>query len=84
MALKLPDLGLASFESDEWRFGAVCVVVIGVAVVPSYLIYRNARERNQQNYQIALRQAETKLEQARQRSASRAKSDASASPTTVH
>jgi len=67
MAVALPDFGLASFESDEWRFGAVCVVVFGACVVPSYLLYRNARVRNAQQFQIALRQAELKLEQARQR-----------------
>jgi len=75
MAFGVPDFGLSSFESDEWRFGAVCVVVIGVAVIPSYLVYRSAVKKHEGSYQIALRQAETKLEQARNRN-NRAKQDA--------
>ena len=62
---KLPDLGLPSFQSDPWHFAAVCVVVIGVVVVPTYLWYRHAKRKNDQRFQIALAEAERKLEETR-------------------
>jgi hypothetical protein len=67
MGLALPDFGFDSFESDAWRFSAVCVVVVGVAVVPSYFLYRSSRIKTQLHHKIALLQAETKLQQARGR-----------------
>lgn len=61
------DLGLAAFQSDEWRFAAVTVVVMGVAVVPSLLAYLHARRKAIDRHSIALMQAETALERARRR-----------------
>lgn len=76
----LPDLGLAGFKSDEWRFSAVCVVVVGVVVVPSYLLYRSSRAKHEGKYQVALLEAEAKLERARNRGGGGSKRNAD----TVH
>jgi hypothetical protein len=83
MGIALPDFGLASFESDEWRFSAVCVVVIGVAVVPSYLFYRSTKLKHSLHYEAAIKTAEAKLEQAKNKSSSRARKPPD-DPATLH
>lgn len=62
-----PDLSVWSFESDEWRFAAVCVIVTGLGVVPALLWYLLARRRNDQAHKLALQKVELKLSETRER-----------------
>lgn len=61
------DFEFASFESDEWRFAAVCIVVIGFAIIPALFMYLIARRRNDQAFQLGLSKANLSLEQAKTR-----------------
>jgi hypothetical protein len=63
----LPDFGMSGFQSDEWRFAAVCVLVLGFAVIPSFLAFRNSKNKNEQKFLLALKDLETKLEEAKKR-----------------